>query len=83
MFDWYTKFVLNASLWTAKLLGAPADKLIIAQAEADKVIENGTIVGTAGQVTDPLLNTLQKYKWVVWVIIGLIAFTFYKRYSRR
>jgi hypothetical protein len=83
MFDWYTKFVLNASLWTAKLIGLPEDKIVIAQAEADKVIENGTIVGTVGQATDPLIETLKKYKWVVWFIIGFIAFTFYKRYSKR
>lgn len=83
MFDWYTKFVLNASLWTAKLIGAPEDKLIIAQAEFDKVIENGTIVGQAGQVTDPLLDALKKYKWVVWLILALIGYTFYKRFSKR
>jgi hypothetical protein len=83
MFDWYTKFVLNASLWTAKILGAPEDKMIIAQAEADKVIENGTLTGQAGQITDDLSTVLKKYKWVIYVIIGFVAFTFYKRYSKR
>jgi hypothetical protein len=80
MFDWYTKFVLNASLWTAKVFGMDEEKIAVAQAEADKVIENGTLTGQTQQIYD-------KYKGVIkiafWAFIALVAYTFYKRYSKR
>lgn len=80
MFDWYTKFVLNASLWTAKVFGLPEEKIAVAQAEADKVIQSGTLTGQVQTLYDKYKGTIQV---IFWIVVAFIAFTFYKRYSKR